>query len=497
MKPDKEPESSANNPPQPGESPETAANSDWQTSVQKIYDRKHQERQPFKEGDPKQYRQAAAEIKARQLKEGTPQDLILNDGLIDDSTPIVSGDYTPLSLPSPRGSYPYWRQITGTTFLEHEIVKGDANSQRVDFVFAKVAWQILQQFGIEAAYVFLLLTTRLVKASDPWEEIVELSTTDLLRLNIWERDRDISLGKRLRLAGNWFELVCNLSLLVSQIDGEKSRFTALRIPFWVLEEMEYGGSITHAIGGFQPEEAQDLTVRVGLGLWTEQFVAATDSEKQAGLAQFGHQAESILQINPTRKPLTAKLAILLLLLDRLDTHESPFYAVGAILEQVESKAALIEIHRRKDRRNTEFSRWNTTLHSLQKLGWRIEFDPETYPIYFQPAWYQPDGSPPQMDSEAAQWVDEWLQAQIRITPPQLVAQAPALVDLPLTERFTGKNLAQALEISGLSRSKLAEHLHLDRSMVTYWIKGARLIQPRHREQICELLGDELAQVIAS
>jgi hypothetical protein len=32
-------------------------------------------------------------------------------------------------------------------------------------------------------------------------------------------------------------------------------------------------------------------------------------------------------------------------------------------------------------------------------------------------------------------------------------------------------------------------------MVTYWIKGARLIQPKHRQQICDILGEELEQVL--
>ena len=499
MKPDNETNQPASQPARDDTAPGTDETADWQTSVQKLYDRKTQERRGVSEGDPQRYRQVAAEISARQVKGdllgSSFNDVILGDGLIDDSTPIVGGEYAQLPLPSPRGDYPYWRQITGTTFLEHTIVKGDLATQRVDCVFAQVAWEILQQFGVEAAYVFLLITTRLKKANAPWEEIVELSTDDLLQLNIWEWEQDLHLGNRLRLAGNWFELVCNLSLLISQIDRKTARFTALRIPFWVLEEMEYGGTVTNAISGYQPEEAQELTIRVGLGLWTEQFADVADNEKQASLLRFGHQAETILQIDPTRKPLTAKLAILMLLLDRLAPQSTQFYAVGAILERLESKAFVIKMHRRKDWRNSGFSRWNTSLHSLQKLGWTIDFSPESYPADLQPAWNHPDGSQSSLDSDNEHWLDLWLAAKIRITPPQLMCPLPPPVELPLTERFTGRNLAQALEIKGLSRSKLAEHLQLDRSMVTYWIKGKRLIQPRHREQIFELLGDELAQAV--
>lgn len=466
---------------------------DWQTSVQQLYDRKTRERRTIGEGDPKRYRQAAADISARQA---ALHAALQADGLVDDSPTIVAPPYPPLSLPSPRGRYPHWRQITGTTLLEHEIIPGDASTQRLDFVLAQVAWEVLQQFGIEAAYALLLLTTRLAQAKDPWAEIVELRTQDLLNLPIWEREQVLGRGKRLRLAGNWLELVCNLSLLINKIDGAKSRFKALRVPLWVLEEMEYGGTVTTAIGGPEPEEAQDLTIRVGLGLWTEQFVATSDRQKQASLVQFGHQAATVLAIDPHRKPQTAKLAILLMLLDRIHPGEPQTYAIGAILEQLESKAALIEMRRRKDRLHTAFSRWNTSLHSLQKQGWTIAFDDAIYPADLQPTWHNPTASQAHLSRDSEQWFDPWLQAQIRFSPPHLVIVEPDPRDLPLPDRFTGRNLAQALAIKGLTQSKLAEHLQLDRSMVTYWIKGARLIQPKHRQQICAILGEELEQVLS-
>lgn len=465
---------------------------DWQTSVQQLYDRKTQERRTMSEGDPERYRQAAADISARQA---ALHEALQADGLVDDSPAIVVRPYPPLSLPSPRGNYPHWRQITGTTLLEHEIIQGDASTQRLDFVLAKVAWEVLQQFGIEAAYALLLLTMRLAQAKDPWAEIVELRTQDLLNLNIWEREQDLGRGRRLRLAGNWLELVCNLSLLINKIDGVKSRFKALRVPLWVLEEMEYGGTVVTTDDGLQPEEAQNLTVRVGLGLWSEQFVAAKDSQKQESLVQFGHQASTVLAIDPHRKTQTAKLGILLMLLDRIHPGEPQSYAIGAILEQLESQATLIAMRRRKDRLHTAYSRWNTSLHSLQRQGWTIDFDDAIYPAHFQPTWHNPTNDQAHLNCDNEQWFDPWLQAQIRFTPPHLVIIEPDPRDLPLPERFTGRNLAQALALKGLTQSKLAEQLQLDRSMVTYWIKGARLIQPRHRQQICAILGEELAQVL--
>ena len=482
--------------------PDPAA--DWQTSVQRIYDRKTMERRTIGEGDPQRYREVAAAMSLRPAAPlADPAADWPDDGLIDDSTTIAPTDYVPLSLPSPRSSNADWREIAGTTFLEHTIVKGDASTQRLDLVFAKVTWEVLNQFGLEAAYVLLLLTQRLMQAKDPWNEIVELNTQDLLQLNIWERDLEMAQGKRLRLAGNWFELVCNLSLLINQVNVGRSRFRALRIPLWVIEEMEYGGTVTAAmvsdcpkgIGGPQPEAAQDLTIRAGLGLWTEQFVATRDREKKASLLQFGYQASTVLQIDPHRRSTTAKLAILVMLLDRLHPGEAQSYAIGAILEPIASKAALMEMRRRKDRLHAAFSRWNTSLHTLQRLGWAIDFDDAIYPAHFQPAWHNSAATGAHLQTDSDQWIDQWLRCQVRITPPPYVRVEPDPRDLPLVERFTGRNLSQALALKGMAQSKLADYLQLDRSMVTYWIKGARLIQPKHREQICGILSAELTQVL--
>jgi hypothetical protein len=496
---------------------------DWQTSVDQIYDRKTKERRPLREGDPQNFRQTAAEITSRQQDLRSARDLSnphakflvddatelvldrFTDELIDDRTadllarealPLTTEQYESLHLPMHGAGYAHWRQIVGETFLEHQMTLHDRASQQVDMVLGRALWQILQQFGIEAAYVFLLLAAKATRSRNPWEELVELHTAELLHLNIWDKAADAHVGRRLKAVGNWVELVCNLSLLLTKVNPETQKFKALRIPFWVMEEMEYSGRVSRSaivLGGYQPEESQDLTVRVGFGLWSEQFVDVPDEQKREALGRFGYQANSVLQINPIRKSLAASLAILLLLLNQSDPDR--FYSVGALLEQVESKATLIEMQRRKDRRNYFWSRWNTALHTLQKLGWQIEFDPQTYPEMLQPAWQQSDAPSP-LGTDADRWVRSWLQAKIRIQPPQLPIAPIDQPDLPLSERFTGRTLAQALALKGMSRSKLAEHLSLDRSMVTYWIKGSRLIQPRHREQICGLLGEELALALA-
>jgi hypothetical protein len=442
---------------------------DWQTSLQNLYSRKSAER-PFQEGDPRRFRTVAAELAQAQAA----KNLLPTTHCAD------------------------WRHVVGDVFLEHSVVQGDESTQRVAVVLARIAWAILQQYGMETAYVFLLLAMRSTISSDPWEEMVEIRGRELLELNIWDPDQELSWSKRLKRLGQLVEMVCNLSLLLNKIDPASHTFKALKVPLWVLEELEYEGLITatvdsnpSALLNYQPEEPQNLTIRVGMAYWSAYFPDVSDYQRRSSLRLYGLMVQGTLQLNPYKKPLAAKLSMFLTLMSQLKTGD--LYMVGQLLEQIESKSVLMEMDRRKDKRNYLFSRWNTALRTLTKLGWIVQFDPKTYPVMLQPAWYQDNPVLLDLDNADESWLEQWLQAKLTILSP--VLQELQAEDLPLKDRFTGRVLAEALEIRGLSRSKLAEYLSLDRSMVTYWIKGARLIQPKHREQICELLGPELEQVL--
>jgi hypothetical protein len=484
---------------------------DWQSSLQKLYSRKSAERQTApKEGDPRRFRATAAAL----AQEPDPND---DDALVglpwNPVEPSTRLTYEPLALPKAPIGYPHWRQIVGESFLQHQIIRHQPQSQSVQQVLSRAAWEVLQQFGTEAAYVFLLFAAHASDARQPWDEIIELRGTELIQLYIWNPHEDLSPGRRLKRLGNVVELIGNLTILISQIDPLQKRFAATKIPLWVLEELEYSGPLSDldeiADGSgpgsysseadlqndsYQPEEAEELIIRVGLGLWVEQFGAVSEAAKQVELRTYGLLAKNTLQINPHKKPMAAKLAIFMGMMQAL--HPGQRYEVGQLLGQLESKSTILEMQRRKDRRNYIFSRWNTALHALKKLGWTIEFDAQTYPLILQPAWNQEETPPAISPDESDLWLNCWLKAVIEITPPAAIRTVePVEPEPPMPDRLTGRILERALELKGLSRAKLAEQLNLDRSMVTYWIKGARLIQPKHREQICELLSSELEQVL--
>jgi hypothetical protein len=452
--------------------------------------------------------------------------------------PILTGAQALINSQWQDGQYPYWRKLVGDGFIEHQIIRQSPETRRIELVPGKAAWEIIQQFGPEAAYIFLIFSSYATDSEKPWEGEIKLKGTDLIRLYGWDKRTDLTLGKKLKKIGNLVELVCSLSVLISNIDIGNKRYNIATSAMWILEELEYSGQLALTVNGDRPDEAtyeaedpDELLIRVRPGSWTEKFFSQHEQSEKEALRQYGYLAKSTLQINPYRKRLAAKLAIFLTVMSRIQT--SSRYEVALLLEQVESPTLIQDIQHSKAKRNQLIEQWDSALLTLRQLGWEIEFDPETYPESIRPSWSFSESSPKPSQTRPQQWLDLWLQAKIAIRPTHLIQQqlaATTPLSLQMTngqsvaaqersepvdsatiesepvttvmpfetdglEEIPGAVLEKALALKGLTKAKLAAHLSLDRSMITRWIKGSRPIQPKHREQLWQLLGPELYQVM--
>jgi hypothetical protein len=112
------------------------------------------------------------------------------------------------------GEHPYWRKLVGDGFIQHNIVRKSSETSQIELVPGKAAWEIIQQFGPEAAYIFLIFSSYATDSEKPWEQVIRLKGTDLIKLLGWDRRTDITLGQKLKKIGNLAELVCSLSVLV-------------------------------------------------------------------------------------------------------------------------------------------------------------------------------------------------------------------------------------------------------------------------------------------
>jgi hypothetical protein len=504
---------------------------DWQLTLKKLYKRKSDER-PILEGDPRKFRQVASEIQNPVPPKASENNLDPSNSAVvekkSDSVPtkaiagyprLVSTCNLSNSPWSEEEDSPNWQPFTENSLIEHQIVRQNPETNRLELIPSKAAWEISQQFGLEAAYIFLTIAAHATHSPKPWEESIQLNGTDLVNLLGWDKRTDLKSGTKLNKIQSLVELTCSLSVLVSSIDISSQSYQMATSAMWSLEKLEYSGKLSVStdpdsedLAVYKIEEPDEFLAQIKPGIWTEQFFNQHRQKGKEALRQYGYLAKSVLQINLHQNPFAAKLAIFLTLMSHV--HLSGKYTIADLLGQLESPELIAELEADKMKRSQIIEDWDNALCILRQLGWKIEFDPETYGEAIRPTWSLPYGSLTQVKPRSNQWLGNWLKAKVIIQPTNLIQQQIAIyqkrleeddtlnskssfnnVKIYIPELIPGHALEKALAAKGLSQAKLAEQLNLDRSMVTRWIKGSRPIQPRHREQIWQLLGDELLEVM--
>lgn len=398
------------------------------------------------------------------------------------------------------GEYPYWNKSVGEGFIQHQIVR-QSPSKQIELVPGKAAWEIIQQFGPEAAYVFLIFSSYATDSEEPWAEQIRLNGTDLIRLFGWDKRTDITIAQKLKKIGHLVELVCSLSVLISNINIGSKRYNVERGAMWILEGLGYSGQLALTMDTkqldaptYEPGEPDELYVRVRPGIWTEKFLNARDLSAKESLFQYGYLAKSTLQINPYRQRLASKLAIFLTIMSRI--RDDGRYEVRTLLERLEPKELLEEIQADRVRRVKLIDQWDSALLTLKELGWEVDFDRATYPENIRPTWALSDDF--NSGYRPRHWLAVWLKAIIVIKPSvkiqeRLGGSVPTLLKSPSSPSqplplLTGEVIQAALDAKGMTKAQLADALQVDRSLVTRWLKGQRTIQPKHCVQIKALLG---------
>lgn len=533
--------------------PPSNENPSWQEALQKLYSRKSAER-PLAEGDPRRYRETALEL-TQQRQEQPSQSGEQSERSV--SQQLSDGvESPPVNQPQPEAPPMPLTAVFQESLIEQEIVVQQPDRQQIHLIPGRAAWEIVQRLGIEAAYVFLSLVAQASAADQPWRSSLSIQGTALLDFVVGEKQSDLTLLQKLKKLEEMLQLLCSLSVMVSYLDESQGLFRWVNYPMWLLEELSYSGQLLPAqtieelpqargvsgvsgVSGmdgtivdaaFRPGVPNELTVRLRPGNWVETLGAVDLSRGIQSLQQYGNWAKGILQINPNRKRLAARLAIFISVIGQL--YVTGYYRVQDLLEQVEDAKVLSGFYKTEETRTRLFVRWNNALLSLKNLGWEISFDAMTYPSSLRPGWSVNDeGTGVQPDS-SAQWFETWLAARLMIRPMQVMAgdgldAGETLLgdDLGLGEggatgadrslradrkkaavlirpkaglgaaripaAITGQMLDVALTLKGWSKAYLATQLKMDRSMVTHWVKGSRPITPEQRKRLWKLLGKEL------
>ncbi len=385
----------------------------------------------------------------------------------------------------------YRSRTNPNNYIEHYIT----NPGDIDLLPWEAAGQIIDKFGFDTVKLQMIFAARTMEEDEPWNTTFTLRATDIIPLLGWDRNHSISTPeKRNSVASAAYALSC---LLVKSvwIEGRGPRKVDASTPIGRMWDVliDPHGQIDWVTGKI--ERPEEVYITVSPGLWTKHFLNRAGSKAKEALHQFGYLASNILRIDPYHHEIALRLAIQLTLDARVRArNDNPYdYRVGTLLEEVLPKAeidkALLDKHRARDLKN----RWNNALQLLTKLGWQIEFDPETYPDWLQPNSKAEKPS----DWRKIKIIERLLQAKLTIKPPHpipgLLSQmrnlkkSKAIAPAKVAEELTGDQVKEGRLKLGWNRKELGGFLGLSADYVGKLERGDRPITPDLEPRLRKLL----------
>jgi hypothetical protein len=442
---------------------------------------------------------------------------------------------------------PCFRRFFGQGFIEHNIIKENPETNRLELIAGNAAWEIIQKFNPEVAYMFLVFASCATDLEQPWSGAFTIRGTDLIKTFGWSNRTDLSLGKKLKKLGTIAQQVAHLSITINKLDLKRMKYSAEIQAMWQLK-LQYTGQLSLVLEHNHPskidhefDDPTELFITVGANDWVRPF---QDLENYRSLYEYGLLAKSTLQINPYQNPIAARLAVLLTIMSRIKIDGE--YKVGTLLKRIgylcEEQLQELQSKSGYVKRMKLIEQWDNALLTLQDLGWQISFDVMTYPESIQPVWVLLEDKVKEKNKEEVRrprgWLNVWLEAKIIIKPTEKIQEkleainAPALPISQTKPDFKQKNktiltkskdseiqnshinnkeesisvenqqklipgwaLEEALKLRGWTKSYLAEKLNLQKSLPGKWINGSRKIQPLHLKQLWEWLTPELNQIM--
>lgn len=483
----------------------------WEDALQKLYRRKSDERKGesnLQEGDPRQFLAAAVELTAKAQSENQNQGENLAASAIESFT----------SNEKPRLIINCWDELLPQSFVEQEISLTHPESLKAEAILGKVLWDILQQFGPDEAYTFLAIVAQAGEGDKPWQSTFQIQSSVLIEHLGWQRNSDKPLEQFAHLL-QLIDRICHLTIQLFQTqmeDKSTHQHTAHQTisPFWCLIGTNYisrlgrTSSSRTSGGSYRSAYPKELEFHIAPGQWITPFLEHNPNQLTS-LIEFSRIAKGILRINPTRKKLASRLAIFLTAIEPL--HQSATYRVRDLLSQIESDRPLTHHYKTDETQTRLLVRWNNALRRLKLLEWVIEFDDETYPNALRPIGSLDDDDETEtIPGRFDNWFNTWLDGRLvlRSSPAEIRIEDIRMGDRTIgskisrtrrtrpstpqtTAPITGITLDVALTLKGWSKAQLSAQLHMDRSMITHWIKGSRPISIDQRKRLWKILSKEL------
>lgn len=351
------------------------------------------------------------------------------------------------------------------------------------------ALAMIDTFDIRAACMHLIYAAHAAQIDRPWEQEFIIDDKQIEEYLGLKKRTDKSKQQKLALIQEIAKQPCKITTFVSWP-------TQNRVKGFTLEE----GRLWHLLGTryhyqqdlFGNKELTGITFIVRAGLWARYFLNEEGERQKSALCEYATLSKSSLRDVMSvwqHREGAARLMVWLLFKTKADRF-SPL-TVETLME-IAFGTQRIELAREDSQsRKKLVSMWDDTLAVLEERGWRIHFDPETYPPELQPQRTKQS----RLQSRPRGFFEQLLNGRLWIVPQEdwrdeaialedepissSIDESPAEPDVQLPQ-LTGTTVKSCRLARGWSQRKLASLTGLSQGLISQLENGGRSITPENQ-----------------
>jgi len=391
----------------------------------------------------------------------------------------------------PDGKLHYARDIDNGQGAIHFWVTEDLENDYPVSLAGAAALAVVDTFDIRAACMHLIYAACATQFAKPWEQELVIDDRQIEAYLGLKKRTDLNRQQKLALIEEIAKQPCKITTFISYPNqGKVKGFTLEEGRLWHLLGTRY--HYQHDL--LSNKELVGITFVIRAGLWAKYFLNEEGRRKQIAHYQHGILSktllESIMSLWQHREG-AARLMVWLLFKTQFDRHP---LMVQTLMEVAYGQDKVQQARSNSEARKRLSATWDEDLLTLHERGWKLQFDPESYPIEIQPPAFgritarKPRG-----------FFDKLLAARLWITAATTIDEGaiaePETCDVELlTEEIlssielNGQQVKDLRIQKGWSQRKLAAMTGISQGLISLIENGERNITPENAATLQKVLG---------
>ncbi len=377
----------------------------------------------------------------------------------------------------PDGKLYYAKDINNGQGAIHFWVTEDLENEHPATLAGAAALAVIDTFDIRAACMHLIYAAHAAQLDRPWEQELIISDQQIENYLGLKKRTDKNKKEKLALIEEIAKQPCKITTFIScRSQGKVKGFTVEEGRLWHLMGTRY--HYQESILG--ERELTGISFVVKPGLWAQYFLNEEGRRDRLGYHQQGQLSKNLLESVMSlwqHREGAARLIVWLLFQNQFNKR-SPLN-VQMLMDIAYGPEKIEQARELSEQRKKLASTWDEDLMTLHDRGWRIQFDPESYPITIQPLGFGRENlQRPRGFFEQLLAAQLWIQPEDDLDEPLGSMELPSLTELPTT-KLTGERVKVLRADRGWGQRKLSALTGISQGLICMIENGSRSITPEN------------------